>query len=712
MNSTQSNYCMEDILDHFHVILNFGIISNTASNIRLDRVARGHVLWNVISDSVEANQNGTHITEASKSKSSDEEDKNINEIKSKNQNIIKGVTVDLKGKGRMHYGMTIVLINFLEQILCINEYDEVQCKPVSLLEKEDKICFKLLDLSEPLNPGPIQYGAPLWLQVVDPSGSGDNNWQNGSVIGVKLFGPPEMKSMRIGELMNVKEHSSHDSIHRHNNNNNSNNSNSNNSSPLGKLSLPMDSSASSPSLNNSSNAMTKSFLTADTNDGGSPQGDKTLLNRKNKSTTTTSTSLSSAALSKQPRKKAMELAQICGGVNTAKVAAGKHESIENRFVKSKQSLQLGQFVAHCALRSPDGDDPEYLNSQVPVIMEQDLYCLATSHGSGYRPWPRKARDFERNMNNSNNLTDQSLSTPAVKSKQTSISGNRDRQSMSSLDSMSVAANPGGGGGGVSGEDSALANGSDYACLRQVVMRGLPYEHIVDRRCVWRFCVVDSAGDFKSMSVKEQRAQKLLKKVCNVTLEGHSLVGGESFPSMIREEENIAAHFVELLKEHKEFLHGYLDTMSDGEGTMSVSSRAVDIPLPLPNISLGTSKSGISLAGSSASSPSIVGGSSSLDILTANTTRHSIFSKRDSQSESGKSAPSPHSHTESPHGHAYSTLRGRSHLLHSFSSGNHHHSSGSGTGRGVGGHGHHGSGQSHRNRGARASISQDELFLNQ
>jgi hypothetical protein len=66
--------------------------------------------------------------------------------------------------------MTVVLINFLEQVFCINGSDEVQCKPPGFLLKDDKICFKLIDLTDPMNPGPIQYGKPLWLQIVDRSG--------------------------------------------------------------------------------------------------------------------------------------------------------------------------------------------------------------------------------------------------------------------------------------------------------------------------------------------------------------------------------------------------------------------------------------------------------------------------------------------------------------------------------------------------------------
>lgn len=172
------------------------------------------------------------------------------------------------------------------------------------------------------------------------------------------------------------------------------------------------------------------------------------------------------------QKNVFEEALICGGVNFARIAANNwsKESTE-RFVKSRQASQLGQFVTHCALRSPDADDPIYLHSQVPIILGQDLYCLATSHSDRYLPWPR-------------------------------IATNSSTSHSSKLDSKS---------GGMGGQEDVLADGLNYGCMRRVVMRDLPYEHVVDRRCVWKFYVVDNSNDFKSMSSKEQRAQKLLKK---------------------------------------------------------------------------------------------------------------------------------------------------------------------------------------------------------
>lgn len=49
--------------------------------------------------------------------------------------------------------MTIVIMNSNDEVLCVDEYDDVICKPVEMLQPSDKLAFKLIDLTEPTNPG-------------------------------------------------------------------------------------------------------------------------------------------------------------------------------------------------------------------------------------------------------------------------------------------------------------------------------------------------------------------------------------------------------------------------------------------------------------------------------------------------------------------------------------------------------------------------------
>jgi hypothetical protein len=108
-----------------------------------------------------------------------------------------GLNVDLKGIFRMHYGMNVVLINSLDEVLCVNQHQEVLCKTEDQLENDDEICFKIVDLTDPSNPGPLfsffssetiigplAYGKPIWLQILNSEV--DNNIYYGNVLGAKV----------------------------------------------------------------------------------------------------------------------------------------------------------------------------------------------------------------------------------------------------------------------------------------------------------------------------------------------------------------------------------------------------------------------------------------------------------------------------------------------------------------------------------------------
>jgi hypothetical protein len=55
----------------------------------------------------------------------------------------------------MHYGMNIVLMNSMDEVLCVNQFHEVLCKSEDQLEYGDEICFRIVDLYEPTNPGAL-----------------------------------------------------------------------------------------------------------------------------------------------------------------------------------------------------------------------------------------------------------------------------------------------------------------------------------------------------------------------------------------------------------------------------------------------------------------------------------------------------------------------------------------------------------------------------
>ena len=87
--------------------------------------------------------------------------------------------VDFRNKSKLYYGMSFVIINYSQEILFVNSRDELRCKPLRLIDSADRIKFKLVDLLNPSNPKPVEFGASMWLQVLD--NEGDNSIQHGSV---------------------------------------------------------------------------------------------------------------------------------------------------------------------------------------------------------------------------------------------------------------------------------------------------------------------------------------------------------------------------------------------------------------------------------------------------------------------------------------------------------------------------------------------------
>lgn len=179
----------------------------TVSNDRLNRVHNGHNLWNVVEEESEMNnimnENSIKLNAEKRVKPKNEfnyvSTLQIHE-KKKQLESLNGISVDMKSQVRLHFGMSFFIMNFMDEILCVNKWDEILCKPLNKLSQSDRITFKLIDLEDPTNPGAIKYGQPIWLQVIDNSAVADNSLQAGSVIGSQLFQPPEMGSVQKAKL--------------------------------------------------------------------------------------------------------------------------------------------------------------------------------------------------------------------------------------------------------------------------------------------------------------------------------------------------------------------------------------------------------------------------------------------------------------------------------------------------------------------------------
>ena len=87
----------------------------------------------------------------------------------------------------IHYGMKFIIMNPMDEVLCMNKWNEIKIKHIKLLDSTDRICFKVLDLGDQSNPGILKYGAPMWLQVLEAAIDAENSWQTGYLLGAKVF---------------------------------------------------------------------------------------------------------------------------------------------------------------------------------------------------------------------------------------------------------------------------------------------------------------------------------------------------------------------------------------------------------------------------------------------------------------------------------------------------------------------------------------------
>lgn len=536
-----------------------------SSAARLDRVTKGHNLWNVVEEQEEKleqipspcsehgenqafNRSGTFASVADKGNS-----------RYIPKSTLHGMYVDTKSVMRMHYGMNIVLMNCSDEVLCVNQYDEVLCKTEAMLEDGDEICFKVIDLTEPTNPGAIEYGKPIWLQTL--RSNSDNNIYFGFVLTSKLFGPPEMQSTQLSQMKGLKKASKMISGNANKNRQTFKGESSTNltrPASRDKESTPLDPDADSLSGR-------KSYK----------EGEKN--NNKNIS------------------KKSSEMSEVCGGISVLRAFNNKGDvtlvdTDMTRF-RSRQASHLGSWTVQNALKT--GVPSKFVQSCTDIYLSQDLYCLATSHGNIYDPWPR---------------------TVEVNKVQAQLEKKKEVQKCSKLaesgffsqsraEKKAASSSEAGGGDGSLLTPKArviptFTSNIPHGCLRRVVERGAPYSHVVDRRCVWKFCVTDNPRDLKLLSVKEQKAHKLLRKAKaglnkskqnrlggrvheGYDVNGKPLIGGEKFPRLLRSivsQESLKLETLDMMeRRHKEeAISHHLRSMYEGSPSKSISgSRSGD-----------------------------------------------------------------------------------------------------------------------------------------
>ena len=473
------------------------------SNERVDNIRRGHSFWTILDHSEQSmiKDNNKMTQKAIEAAESGVQRYAEEELRRPTKDIyLNGWRLDLNTIVQLHYGMSIALVNDINQVICVDKNKELMVKNLKEIEPEDLACWKLLDIAETTNPSAITYGCPVWLQLIEPSlyHNVDESWKLGYVLGGKLFGPPLMGEIQIDETGG-----SGDNIEL----------------------LDVGPSESGPGayVNNGKHFNTANMQEEDEINSiiAAKQKQKSPDGKNNGEHEDTEQD------SRSPFTKKIEAnSEIVGAVFPTRIVNVKNDDDEdeangkNSTRRCKEASHLGQWGIESARRkdvqlptSKSIADPElirqadnFVYSCEPVYINQDISCIASTQGTDYQQWPRRGLnratlDKKKELRaNGLNLTSQELAQLLT---QMTMAG---KLNVESVDDPPV---------------------SSRACMRRIVRRGAPHEYGVDRRAVWRIYVVEAPGDHSNMSAKEITAAKIMQDARNVLAESSAFRGGST-----------------------------------------------------------------------------------------------------------------------------------------------------------------------------------------
>ena len=415
-------------------------------------------------------------------------------------NIIKinGFPIDLDAQVPITLGKKIVIMNYMGEFLCVDKNDVVKVKHRKAIELNDKICFRIINLNGYDDTRPILYGnlANLWLQIVEKnSDKNDYLWTYGYVLGSKAFESPLMQNLDNNIVNQTKPEKKDDKIVQ--------------TASMGAIAskaqlakkLGVSLRGRRQALMKGAKIMVKKGKGVenihDKEEGeGSSSEDEKVTNSSNNN---------------------HDGPKVCGGlvpiriVETIKSEAHDLDSLDSggqvkeRASKffSQKSFNFGKFLVYSGLR----DDStiavnSVVKSQQPIYLVQDLYCISSSTGTNYAPWPLHADDFDVPVldasSGSRPNTAQAIASLKLKHK-----SDHGKEPVSIVNSIQ-------GAFGVEQTSNHLNDDDDedmfaftdvsitkkstyptsYGCIRKIEKKGPPFEHVLDRRCIWKFCVID------------------------------------------------------------------------------------------------------------------------------------------------------------------------------------------------------------------------------
>lgn len=416
-------------------------------------------------------------------------------------NIVKinGFPIDLDAQVPITLGKKIVIMNYMGEFLCVDKNDVVKVKHRKAIELTDKICFRIINLNGYDDTRPILYGslANLWLQIVEKNSDKDDYlWTYGYVLGSKAFESPLMQNLDNNITNQPKIEKKDNQVLR--------------TASLGVIASKAQLAKKlGVSLRGRRQALMKGATIlvkrgkADEKEQEKDEGEE---------------SGSDDEKVAPPSSNNHEGPKVCGGVvpirivETTKSEAHDVDSLDSgggqvkehasKFF-SQKSFNFGKFLIYSGLR----DDSSIavnsvVKSQQPVYLVQDLYCLSSSTGTNFAPWPLHADDFDVPSMDSSNGSRPNTAQAIASMKLRHNKNKHGKEPVSIINSIEGAfgvehsrnKNDDDDDDMFSFTDVSVAKKSvyptSYGCVRKIEKKGPPFEHVLDRRCIWKFCIID------------------------------------------------------------------------------------------------------------------------------------------------------------------------------------------------------------------------------
>lgn len=449
-----------------------------------------------------------------------------NELDSERELInfsLNGVHIDVRKANPLHYGNLVVVMNEMNHVLCVDKWGHTRIKSKKQLLFTDKMCFKLVDLADYSNPREITYGQPFWLQLIETpvAGAPSLNFFQSKVLCSKVFKLDTISTQQLDQSWEKNE--KREEIFAREKEPDSDDE-------FDKKMIEEEIKAHEAKLAADAEVERKSgkkkkrgwgtVRTKKTGISLIAQLQKQHSDKKKKT----------EELKKQMEERECDeagldsnmkddenIGDVSGAISTVHLALNEQMLDDGppepgaAEIVSREATNLGCWVVESAEnelrmgedeRAPEHGDP--LLSNRPVMITQDLYCVADSRGSKYLPWPLRSNDYDM---------DDPLSIRVKKRKEYLA-----RREEEELMGTSVQSHTGKKGGkdknkSVVNRVPGAANvDPDFGIIRYIhKIRRDDSKYNIDPKCVWRFGSIEALEDSSKLSQSELHTAKVMSK---------------------------------------------------------------------------------------------------------------------------------------------------------------------------------------------------------